>query len=164
MYLPRTLILLQSHLIFFPKIVLKLANFPETLQNSTESVSASTPSLEKRFVCTDARLVKKALRVKLELCTTKTLFLTGSCSRLSCDQYILYHAICYERAHDLHVWVACPCCWTVPRFPEAACFRKSCGRSLARVCSSLIFSDFRNSAICVRLTARGERLAFLRGM
>ncbi len=67
---------------------------------------------------------------------------------------------CYERAHDLHVWVACPCCWTVPRFPEAACFRKSCGQSLARVCSSLIFSGFRNSAVCVCLTVRGERLAF----
>ena len=64
----------------------------------------------------------------------------------------------------VYMWVACPCCWTVPRFPKAACFRKSCGRSLAHVCSSLIFSGFRNSAICISPDRYGgvggwERLA-----
>ncbi len=24
--------------------------------------------------------------------------------------------------HIVYMWVACPCCWMVPRFPEVACF------------------------------------------
>ena len=49
----------------------------------------------------------------------------------------------------------------LPRFPETVCLRKSCGRSLARVCSSLIFSGFRISVVSFHLTASGgERLAY----
>ena len=61
--------------------------------------------------------------------------------------------LCCYIAHSLHMWLA-PVVrqYTVlligcPRFPKAACFQKFCGRSLARVCGSLIFSGFWNSVV-----------------
>ncbi len=76
-------------------------------------------------------------------------------------------------AHGLHILFSpvCPLYSGIDSYldqvasiPRNCVFAKSCGRSLARVCSSLIFRGFRNSVVSFRLTAEGGATRRLRGV